>query len=135
MIKFRSLIKFIIGGYILPLLLSCNHKPDYTFHLIKVDSIQVPTPLSANVPFEIKFFGTIAGNGCHSFYEFKVNQVNNDLLIEAWEKADAKALLCPTVMVYLTGHNLTTQIQSAGDYNIKIKQPDNSYLEKQVRVN
>ncbi len=132
---FYSFIKVSFVIIFATLLVSCNHKPDYRLFMIQVDSIQVPNTLTANSPFDINFFGTIAGDGCHSFSNFNVQLDNNNLLIEAWGKVDAKAIVCPTVMVYLTGHKVTYTIQTSGIYNIKIKQPDNPYLEKQITIN
>jgi hypothetical protein len=114
-------------------LISCRHEADYRLFLIKVDSIQVSNALVATEPFDINFFGTIGGNGCYSFSSFNVRQDNLNILIEAWGRVD-KATICPTVMVYLTGHNVTYTVQIPGTYNIKIKQPDNSYLEKQIAI-
>jgi hypothetical protein len=130
----RFLSKFFLSGLFLIFLFSCNHKSDFISILIKVDSIQVPNQLTVNVPFEIKFFGTIGGDGCYSFSNFNVQIDNNNILIEAWGKIE-RAIICPTVIVYLTGHNQTYTIQNTGTYNLKIKQPDNSYLEKQITVN
>ena len=114
-------------------LLSCNHESGYRLFLVKVDSIQVSNAPVANSPFDINFYGTIGWNGCYSFSNFNVQQDNLNILIEAWGRVD-KATICPTVMVYLTGHNVTYTVQIPGTYNIKIKQPDNSYLEKQIAI-
>jgi hypothetical protein len=114
---------------------SCNHKPDYRSFLIKVDSIHIPDTLTANSPFDIDFFGTIGVDGCHSFSDFNIQQDNTDLLIEVWGKLDLKAAACPTVMVYLTGQTITCTFPDAGNYNIKIKQPDNTFLVKPITIN
>jgi hypothetical protein len=84
--------------------------------------------------FDIDFFGTIGANGCYSFGSFKRSQVKNDIIIETWGKYDKKAVVCPTVMVYLTGHKETLSIPDPGIYNIKIRQPDNTYLVKQINI-
>jgi hypothetical protein len=114
---------------------SCDHKPDYRSFLIKVDSIHVPDTLIANSPFDIEFFGTIGVNGCYSFSDFNIQQDNADLLIEVWGQVDLRQTVCPTVMVYLSGQKITCTFPDPGDYNIKIKQPDNTFLVKQITIN
>jgi hypothetical protein len=113
---------------------SCNHEKGYDYFLVKVDSIQFTNAAVANEPFDINFFGTIAGNGCFSFSNFNVRQDNSDIIIEAWGKAETNVSVCPTVMVYLTGHKVTHSVQYPGNYNIKVKQPDNSWLVRQIIV-
>lgn len=114
---------------------ACENKADYKSYLVKVDSVQVPDIISSNNPFEIKFYGIISDNGCDSFTNFNVKEESNNILIEAWAKSDLNAFACPTVIVYLTGHGMTYTIPNKGIYNLKIKQPDNSYLEKQIMIN
>lgn len=115
---------------------SCDKTPEKPDpYLIKVDSIHIPGFISSNVPFEIEFFGKIAGDGCHIFKEFTQALTNKDINIEAWGNYLDYSGVCPTVEVYLTGHNLTVTLPSSGIYSIKIKQPDNSSLEKQITVN
>ena len=114
---------------------SCKHDPDYHLFLIKVDSIQVPKTIASGIPFDITFFGTIGTNGCYSFSHFNQTLTGNEIMIEAWGKVEAKAFICPTVMVYLNGHKATVTIQTPGLYVLKIKQPGNTYLERQITIN
>ncbi|MCJ7446201.1 MAG: hypothetical protein MUO72_00760 [Bacteroidales bacterium] len=114
---------------------SCDRGRDYYQFLIKVDSIQVPKTITSGIPFDITFFGTIGGNGCYSFSNFNQTLTDNEIMIEAWGKVDAKAFVCPTVMVYLNGHKATVTIQTPGTYILKIKQPGNKYLERQITIN
>lgn len=131
-IIFRFLI-LTITSYIL---FSCDKTPKKLDpYLIKVDSIHLPGIISSNVPFEIEFFGKIAGDGCHIFKEFSESLKDKDINIEAWGSYIDYNGICPTVEVYLTGQNLSVTLPSSGIYNIKIKQPDNSLLLKQITVN
>jgi len=114
---------------------SCKHDTDYHLFLIKVDSIQVPKIITSGIPFDIAFFGTIGTNGCYSFSHFNQTLTGNEIMIEAWGKVDAKAFVCPTVMVYLDGRKLTMTIQTPGLYILKIKQSGNTYLERQITIN
>jgi len=119
------LITYLLG--------SCKNDASYRLFLIKVDSIQVSNAPVANSPFDISFYGTIGGDGCYSFSSFNVQQDNSNIIIEAWGRVD-KATICPTVIIYLTGHKVIYTVQTPGTYLIKIRQPDNSYLEKQIAV-
>jgi hypothetical protein len=135
-------MKTIAGfvGFIF-LFLSCTHlnsydyDPDYFLFHIKVDSIQVPKTITSGTPFDITFFGTIGTNGCYSFSHFNQTLTGNEIIIEAWGKVEAKAFVCPTVMVYLDGHKATVTIQTPGSYILKIKQPGNKYLERHITLN
>jgi hypothetical protein len=129
------LTRILFIPFLILLIGACENKADYKSFLVKVDSVQVPTAITSNTPFEIKFYGTISTNGCSSFTNFDVKEESNNIVIEAWAKADLNAFACPTVIVYLTGHNMTYTIPNKGIYNLKIKQPDNSYLEKQIMIN
>ena len=130
------IVKLLTLTIISYILFSCDKAPKKLDpYLIKVDSIHLPEIISSNIPFEIEFFGKIAGDGCHIFEEFNQSLVNNDINIEAWGNYLEYTGVCPTVEVYLTGHNLTVTLPSSGIYNIKIKQPDNSFLAIQITVN
>jgi len=134
---------FKILFVLLPFLLitSCEHKPDnkpddkpeYTEFLIKVDKIEISNSLSSNVPFEISFFGII-GNGCDSFLKFEKSKSNNEILISVWGNHYIGPNPCTDILINLR-EKLNYIIETPGVYIIKIKQPDNTYLEKQITVN
>ncbi len=102
--------------------------------LIRVDSIQVPDTVTSSISFEIKFFGTIGGDGCHSFKTFNQFTNSNTVVIEAWGTLDRKSQECPAVMVSLNGHNFTLTLLDRGIYYINIAEPDNSLLIKKIFV-
>ena len=115
---------------------SCHRAPNETeSFLIKVDRIQAPISVNAGSPFDIEFFGTIGSNGCFSFGEFIQNSANNEITIEALGKVDTKARVCPAVMVYLDGYKLNMSLSTPGNYLIRIKQPDNTFIEQNITVN
>ena len=113
---------------------SCVDDPDYVAFLIKVDSIQIPIEIKANVPFDIVFYGTIGTNGCYSFREFYEYEANNEIVIEAWGNLQYDAKVCPTVMVYLDGIKKRTTINQTGTYILRIKQPRSADILKQIIV-
>ena len=126
----------LLNLFIIGLIASCEKrlKTDYEPFLIQVDSIQLSDKISVNTSFDIYFYGTIGTNGCYGFSEFKADKLNNDIIIETWGKLDLKSGICPSVMVFLNGKKLNYLIEETGSYMIKIKQPDNSFLEKQIIV-
>jgi hypothetical protein len=134
--KINKLISVVLSFTTFCLILNSCHNGPYIFDpiIIKVDSIHVPNAIVSNTPFEIDFFGTIGSNGCYRFEEFQNSISGNDILIEALGSFDSKAEVCPTVMVYLTGQKLTVTVPAPGYYTIKIKQPDNSTLSRQITV-
>ncbi|MGQ7870150.1 hypothetical protein [Sunxiuqinia sp. sy24] len=111
-----------------------EHHPNYEPFLIRVDSIQVPDNITINEPFDMRLYGTIGTNGCYQFLQFETKQQGNNITIKAWGKFDNSSSICPTVMVYLDNETLNYQIKEKGTYTIKAKQPDNSFLEKQISV-
>lgn len=133
---------FKILFVLLPFLLftSCERKPDYEpdyepayeAFLIKVDKIEIPNSLSSNVPFDISFFGII-GDGCYSFLKFEKSKSNNEILISVWGNHYIGPNPCTAILINLR-EKLNYIIETPGVYLIKIKQPDNTYLEKQITV-
>ena len=107
----------------------------HTEYLVLVDSIHAPAIVTANVPFDIEFFGTIGTNGCCNFNGFNQNISDTDVSIRVSAVYDDKAKSCPTVMVYLDGRKFNTSIPNRGTYIIKIIQPNSSTLDKQITVN
>ncbi len=131
----KPFFKFLPLITLVCFLLSCHGGPyKVESFLIKVDSIHVPIALISNTPFDIDFFGTIGTDGCHSFVGFNHTLNNQEIMIEAMGSYDYQADLCPTVMVYLNGHKLNMTVPIPGIYIIKIKQPDNTSLLKEITV-
>jgi hypothetical protein len=132
----KSLFLFIMIITICFIISSCL-SDSYTHEefLIKVDSIHLADTTTSNTPFDIEFFGTIGWDGCYSFSGFNQTFNNNDIIIEALGSYDNKDRKCPSVMVSLDGHKLNATIPHPGIYNIKVAQPDNSSLVKQITVN
>jgi hypothetical protein len=125
-----GIIFLIISG----LFATCETKPENGYYLIEVDSISVPNDLFAGVPFEISFYGIISYNGCSRFSHFNQAQVGDEIIQEAWKEVDLQAIVCPTVMVYLNGQKLDYTVNLPGDYLIKIRQPNYTFMEKQIVI-
>lgn len=106
----------------------------YDSFLIKVDSIGIQEKITAGEPFVIQFFGTIGNNGCYRFSKFKTEKQDSNIVVEAWEELETNAGICPAVMVYIDGEALSYQIKNPGNYVLRIKQPNGSFLEQQILV-
>lgn len=114
---------------------SCSKEPAYKEYLVKVDSIAVeytPTPVSPGL-FEIRLYGIIGYNGCSSFSHSDITKQNQYIVIEEWKNVHINQNVCPSVMVYLDQKILCNRDSLPEQFTIKVKQPDGSYLEKQMK--
>ncbi|HUX59375.1 MAG TPA: hypothetical protein VMV77_20550 [Bacteroidales bacterium] len=134
--KIKSFFLFLMVITISFFLRSCLSEPySYQDFLIKVDSIQIPDTITLNIPFDIKFFGTIGFDGCYSFKTFNQTVIDNDITIETWGTYENINGTCPTVIVSLDGQKLNMTFHTPGIYNFNIIQPDNTSLVRQITVN
>jgi hypothetical protein len=124
---------FIIG--IAGCFVTCSKEPAFKDYLIQVDSLAIsyPQTLLYSGLFEINLYGTISSNGCSSFSHFNVSRQNQDVIIEAWKNVQVNETVCPTVMVYLNHKILCNRDSLPENFTIKVKQPDGTYLEKQMK--
>lgn len=133
---YKSLFLFIMSMTVCFITSSClNDTYTHNEFIIKVDSIHFPDTVKSNTPFDIEFFGTIGWDGCYSFSRFYQIINNNDIIVEAWGNYDNKDRKCPAVMVYFDGQKLNATIPVGGIHYIKVTQPDNSSLVRQITVN
>jgi hypothetical protein len=134
--KFKTQTILFISLLFLGIMFSCEdpNAPDYEYFMIKVDSIQIPEIILANETFEIQLFGLIANSGCSQFSEFKTGKQGENIIIEAWGKRNKNAVVCPGVEVYLQKEKLLYRISEKGKYTLKIKQPDGTFLMKEILV-
>lgn len=134
--QFKTQTIFITILLILGFLVSCEdpNAPDYEYFMIKVDSAKIPEIILVNETFEIQLFGLIANNGCSQFSEFKTGTQGENIIIEAWGKRNKIAVVCPGVEVYLQKEKLLYRISVRGNYTLKIKQPDGTFLLKEILV-
>lgn len=102
--------------------------------MVKVDSIHLPSEIKSTIPFEIEFFGIIGNNGCYHSGGYLQTSSGNDIIIEAYGTFDFQAKNCPAIMVYLNPNRLIMTIPDQGIYNLKIKQPDGTFLVRQINV-
>lgn len=132
--NFTKLLLLIIPGILFTISACVDKLKSQNDFLIPVDSVQIPEVITANTPFDIKFFGTIGANGCHSFKTFNRTIKKNEIIIEAWGTFDDKEADCPQVMVTLDGQILNMTIPNPGIYLIRISEPYDFVLVKQITV-
>ena len=132
--KTGSLAMVIFALYWAGSLTSCQQENDPEHFLIKIDSVYIPETIIPNEAFEIEFFGYIGHNGCYSFNEFVLNNQNKNITVEVWGKLDVKSGICSDEMVYLRGEKLNCTLEEAGNYILKIKQPNGTYFERAILV-
>jgi len=116
--------------------LSCKEEahPEYEQFLIRIDSVKVPESIVTNKPFDIEFYGTVGTNGCYKFREFKTEKTESEIFVETWGQVNKSTGICPEVMVLLQGKKLNCTIERSGNYTLKVRQPDGSYLKKNIHV-
>jgi len=129
--------KTILFSFLLLLIFtSCKDQfePEFDFFLIDIEEIEMPEIITVKTSFDMKFYGTIGTNGCHKFHEFKTSAKENEITVEVFGKISRTANVCTAVIVPLDGEILNYMIEDKGDYTILVKQPDNSFFEKNISV-
>ena len=128
-------MKRIVLFLVIILFVSCSKQPEYEKYLIQVDSLSISYPdafLHSGL-FDINLYGTISPNGCSSLSHINISRQNQDVIIEAWKSVHINAIVCPAVMVYLN-HSIRCNRDTLPEtFIIKVKQPDGSFLEKQMK--
>lgn len=105
-------------------------------YLIEVDNVEVPEFAETTLPIALDFYGTVGPDGCHRFSYFEYEFDGNDILIKCWgmRRVDP-GIACTANIVELNGERLSLRIDSAGQYVIKVIQPDLSVYEQELVVN
>lgn len=138
LLKFCPLLIILpISIWVTSNLSSCSKEPRFKDFLIQVDSIKADIATIYSETFvgsliEIDIYGIISYNGCSSFSHCNTYIKDNDLIIEAWKTSDTEAIVCPAVMVYLDQHVTFGRDKLPDSFNIKVKQPDGSFLVKKM---
>jgi len=114
---------------------SCNNYSSVANdYLIRVDSIHAPDSVIQNEGFDVVFFGIIGLNTCQHFKSFNIDYNNKDVHIEAWGTDNSKGEICGEGIVYLNGQKVTIKLYPSGTYRIKITDPNDITLVKQIVV-
>jgi len=115
---------------------SCSTEPenDYTYFKIMVDSISHQNTISVSDTLMIKFYGFVGPDGCHKFSHFEEHKKTNKLELTVGGIQTNFQTACPEVLVYLDGKEYKTVINQIGIFQIRINQPDDSFLIDSVYV-
>lgn len=100
---------------------------------VKVDSIAHVPSIVLGDTADIRFFGTIGPDGCHSFSHFLVIRQPASVDFAVWGKRSL-ANACPAVMVYLDGNTYRYIPSQRGTLQIFVHQPDGSTLKDSLLV-
>ena len=119
--------------YLLVILLihfSCSTEPEenYIPYKIKIDKIEHPDTVYVNDTLIIKFYGFVGPDGCHRFSHFEKKNSQSLLEFTVWGEKPDYETVCSAVMVWMDGTEYKTRITQTGLYQIKIHQPDNSFM-------
>ena len=136
--KYYFVITLIIVGFVVSIS-SCkkDDEPTFTETVILIDSIVHPDTVAFGSPLPIQFYGII-GNGCDYFSKFEEipldeGEYTNTFKIKIWRKTEG-GVSCTEIIKYLDGSQLNLSGMLAGNFVIKVVQPDGSYLEGLVFV-
>ena len=132
----KHILVFTILIFSFGTFLSCeeSHETEYTFFLVQIDSVLIPDNIVAKSPIDISFYGTISNSGYTQFSHFSTEKLDNNLIIECWAKRDKNASIGPAWVTLLKGEKLRYSFESSGDYLLRIKQPDNSFFEGEIKI-
>lgn len=136
--KYYFAIIVVIASFVISIS-SCkkDDEPTFTESVILIDSIAHPDTLAFGNKLEIKFYGVI-GNGCNYFSRFEEipldeDEYANTFKIKIWRKTE-NGIACTEQLKYLDGSQLNLSGMLAGNFIIKVVQPDGSYLTGEVFI-
>ena len=119
--------------------ISCNDDDTVVIntetYLIEVDNIIVSDVTETTLPINLDFYGIVGPDGCHRFAYFEYEFDDNDIIIKCWgiRRVDP-GIACTANIVELNGERLSLLIPTAGQYFIKVIQPDGSEYVQELTV-
>jgi hypothetical protein len=135
MVPIKRYIRLLAVIAVFIMILSCLRNPSTgNDFLIKVDSFNIPATISSGTPFDIEFFGTIGFDQCTKFKTFNQIYKNSNITIELWGTYDNNEGACVPDLIYMNGQKLNLTIPLPGEYTIKIIEPNDYILIKQIIV-
>ncbi len=104
--------------------------------LIEVDNFIISDVTETTVPIAIDFYGIVGTDGCHRFSHFETSFEGNDIFIKCFgmRRIDPD-IVCTDNIVELNGERLFITLNQAGQYFVKVFQPDASVYEQELVVN
>jgi hypothetical protein len=108
-------------------------KAHYSDYIIKVDKVIVKEDSISSKAITLIFEGFASINGCYSFKEFEVSSYENEIDIIVWGQK-VENVGCPEAEEQLNSKELIINVSDPGLYFIRIHQPDDSIILKNVYV-
>lgn len=136
--KYFFVITLVIIGFVISIS-SCKKDdgPTFTESVILIDSIVHADTVDLGGTLSIKFYGVI-GDGCDYFSKFEEipldeGEYDNSFKIKIWRKTET-GVNCTDELKYLDGSELILTGMLAGNFIIKVIQPDDSFIESEVFI-
>lgn len=130
------LAAFLIFGFIAIVSTSCKKDepaPTQEYYVIQVDSIIHPDTITAGDTLKIKFYGLVGENSCYQFAQWN-NEFDVDLIQLTAMGLHYLNRDCYQGITYLDGAEYKLLGVPAGDYTIKIVQPNDSTMNSPLHV-
>ena len=110
--------------------------PVSELYRIQIDSVSAPATIVYNADtLELKLWGKIGDDTCHSFAHFQAVQDSSGLEFVVWGFFNpAYRKFCPSADVQLAGREFRVRPLRRGIFNVTIRQPDGTLLKKFIEV-
>jgi len=136
--KYSLIISLLVVAFVVTIS-SCkkNDDPVLNESVILIDSIVHPDTINFGEKLEINYYGVI-GDGCDYFSRFEEiplaeGEFANTFKIKVWKYRE-DAANCSEQLKYLTDAQIGLTGMLAGDFLIKVVQPDGSELTGEVFI-
>lgn len=134
--KSTIILAFItIFGFMAIIATSCKKDDPVTeeYYVIQVDSIIYNDTITFGDTLKIKFYGLVGENSCYQFAQWN-NEFDVELIQLTTMGLHYLNRDCVEGITYLNGAEYRLTGVPAGDYTIKIVQPDNTTMDKPLYV-
>lgn len=137
--KYLNILIILLIGVSISLTSSCkkDSDPQFVESVMLIDSITYPDTVAFGDKLPIQFYGVL-GNGCDYFSRFEEVELNdndpaNTFKVRIYRKTE-QGVNCTEQIKYLEDAIINLSGMSAGNFYIKVVQPNGSYLEGLVFV-
>ncbi|PLX02681.1 MAG: hypothetical protein C0595_09800 [Marinilabiliales bacterium] len=138
--KYLNILAILIIGVSISLISSCKKDdtgPQYTESVMLIDSITYPDTVAFGGKLPIQFYGVI-GDGCDYFSRFEEVELDetdpaNTFKIRIYRKTE-EGVNCTEQVKYLEDAIINLTGMAAGNFYIKVVQPNGSFLEGLVFI-
>ena len=134
---YKVLVPIAIMAFIVVFSSCKKDDPVVNESIILIDSIVHQDTVALGGVLDIKFYGVI-GNGCDYFSRFEELDLDegesiNTLKLRIWRRTEDNSI-CTEQLKYLDGSEINLSGMLAGDFFLRIGQPDGSFLESKAYI-